>query len=305
MKPIFKTYSHGKLLISGEYFVLFGAKALALPLKYGQWFSVTPSTNININWTSYYNNQIWFKATFNSNLEIIETTDKSKASVIVGILKAALAISNQPPLQSIDIETVLEFNPSWGWGSSSTLINNIAKWLNINPYQLSSATLGGSNYDIACANANQPIFYQLSENQSISIPAKFAPPFNSHIYFLYLGNKQDSRQSVSKLLKDHPPTVNQLNEISQISEAMTQCSQLIDFEKLMTEHEILVASLIKQTPVKQALFDDFQGNIKSLGAWGGDFVMVTSRLSRTEILQWFQTKGYPVLFSLDEIALNT
>jgi len=305
MKPIFKTYSHGKLLISGEYFVLYGAKALALPLKYGQWLSVTPSTNININWTSYYNNQIWFKATFNGKLEIIETTDKSKASVIVGILKAALAMSNHPPLQSIDIETILEFNPSWGWGSSSTLINNIAQWLNINPYQLSSATLGGSNYDIACANANEPIFYQLIENQSISIPVKFAPPFNTYIYFLYLGNKQDSRQSVSKLLKENPPTVNQLNEISQISEAMTQCSQLIDFEKLMIEHEILVATLIKQTPVKQALFGDFPGNIKSLGAWGGDFVMVTSRLSQTEILQWFQTKGYPVLFSLDEIALNT
>jgi mevalonate kinase len=305
MKPIFETYSQGKLLMSGEYFVLYGAKALALPLKYGQWLSITPSNNININWTSYYSNEIWFKATFNCNLEIIDTTDKSKASVIAGILKTALSMTNHPSLQSIDIETVLDFNPNWGWGSSSTLINNIAKWLNINPYQLSSATLGGSNYDIACANANQPIYYQINDNQSLIIPTAFNPPFKSQLYFLYLGNKQDSRQSVSKLLKDTPPTKSQLNEISQISDAMTQCSQLIDFEKLMTEHEILVASLIQQIPVKQALFGDFAGNIKSLGAWGGDFVMVTSNLSRSEILQWFQTKGYPVLFSLDEIALNT
>lgn len=305
MKSKFETYSHGKLLISGEYFVLFGVKALAIPLKYGQWLKVMPSNNTNIRWTSYYSNQVWFKATLTPTLDIVETTDMAKASVISSILKMALSMSSQTYLQGIDIETTLEFNPTWGWGSSSTLINNIAKWLNINPYQLSSATLGGSNYDVACANARQPIYYQITNNQPIATPALFDPPFKANLYFLYLDRKQDSRESVSKLLKANPPTESQLNQISQISEVLTQCSQLIDFENLIIEHEALVASYIKQRPVKELLFSDFSGSIKSLGAWGGDFVMITSKLSREEISHWFQTKGYSVLFSLDEIALNT
>lgn len=305
MRSQFETYSHGKLLISGEYFVLFGAKALAIPLKYGQWLKVTPSPNTTINWTSFYNHQIWFQATFTPTLDIVETTDTAKASVISSILKTALSMSNVTSLEGIDIETILEFNPAWGWGSSSTLIYNIAKWFNINPYQLSSATLGGSNYDVACANAHQPIYYQNANNQPIATPALFDPPFKSNLYFLYLDRKQDSRESVSKLLKANPPTESQLNQISQISEALTQCSQLIDFENLITEHEALIASYIKQKTVKKLIFSDFSGSIKSLGAWGGDFIMITSKLSREEISHWFQTKGYSVLFSLDEIALNT
>lgn len=305
MSPQFETYSHGKLLLTGEYFVLFGAKALALPLKYGQWLKVLPSQNSTTNWTSYYKNQIWFKATFTPTLEIIETTDHSKASVIAKILKTALTMTSQTSLQNTDIETVLEFDPNWGWGSSSTLINNIAKWLNINAYQLSSATLGGSNYDIACANANQPIYYQISNNQPIVESVNFNPSFKSHIHFLFLEKKQDSRLSVSKFLKDNPPSEKQINQINSLSDQMVKCSQLSDFEQLIIKHEQLVGEYIKQTPVKEALFKEFPGTVKSLGAWGGDFVMVTSHLPKREISHWFQTKGYPVLFSLDEIALNT
>ena len=42
-------YSNGKLLISGEYFVLDGAKCLALPCKKGQLLKIKPNTfNENI-----------------------------------------------------------------------------------------------------------------------------------------------------------------------------------------------------------------------------------------------------------------
>ena len=45
-------YSHGKLLISSEYAVLDGAKALALPTKLGQRLEVTNRNTKNINWKS-------------------------------------------------------------------------------------------------------------------------------------------------------------------------------------------------------------------------------------------------------------
>ena len=53
-------YSHGKLLISAEYAVLDGAKALALPTKLGQRLQVTKTNTEYILWKSfdYQNNLI-------------------------------------------------------------------------------------------------------------------------------------------------------------------------------------------------------------------------------------------------------
>ena len=45
-----KYYSNGKLLITGEYVVLDGAKALALPTKFGQYLIIEPGKNQQINW---------------------------------------------------------------------------------------------------------------------------------------------------------------------------------------------------------------------------------------------------------------
>ena len=55
-------YSNGKLLITGEYVVLDGAKALAVPTKFGQYLEVKPSEKKSIYWKSFdSNNQIWFE----------------------------------------------------------------------------------------------------------------------------------------------------------------------------------------------------------------------------------------------------
>ncbi|MFN2261209.1 MAG: mevalonate kinase, partial [Psychroflexus sp.] len=62
-------YSHGKLLITGEYLVLDGAKALALPCKFGQDLSVQATSETKSSWTSYdENNKIWFSSEFDLNL---------------------------------------------------------------------------------------------------------------------------------------------------------------------------------------------------------------------------------------------
>jgi hypothetical protein len=47
-----------------------------------------------------------------------------------------------------------------GTGNSSTLINNIAQWLQIDAFTLLNNSFGGSGYDIACAQ-NNPILYHL------------------------------------------------------------------------------------------------------------------------------------------------
>ncbi len=55
-------YSNGKLLITGEYLVLDGAKALALPTKFGQTLTVEVAQNQEISWCSYDSDEsVWFE----------------------------------------------------------------------------------------------------------------------------------------------------------------------------------------------------------------------------------------------------
>ena len=58
-------YSNGKLLITGEYLVLDGAKAFALPTKFGQNLIIEKGTNQEIKWTSFDSDgSIWLEETF-------------------------------------------------------------------------------------------------------------------------------------------------------------------------------------------------------------------------------------------------
>lgn len=65
---------------------------------------------------------------------------------------------------------------------------------------------------------------------------------------------------------------------------MVICTSLLDFEKLITAHEAIISKLIQQDTIKAKLFKDFNGTIKSLGAWGGDFVLVTQKTILQPIL---------------------
>ncbi len=57
-------YSNGKLLITGEYAVLDGARALALPTKFGQDLVVEEGKNKEIVWKSFdKDGSIWFEDT--------------------------------------------------------------------------------------------------------------------------------------------------------------------------------------------------------------------------------------------------
>ena len=60
-----KFYAKGKLLLTAEYAVLGGAKALGLPTKLGQYLDVTKTTKAKIEWKSIdVNGQVWYENSF-------------------------------------------------------------------------------------------------------------------------------------------------------------------------------------------------------------------------------------------------
>ena len=301
-----KYYSHGKFLLTGEYLVLKGALALALPLELGQTLTVETVCTPSLQWNAYKPNGPWFSVTMNTeNLEIINSDDQPKAEKLSEILKAVKQLNPAAFKDGLCFETRLDFDPNWGLGSSSTLIANLARWANVNPYELLKLTFGGSGYDIACATAEQPIYYQLIDNQPNVEIIDFNPSFAEHLFFIYQGQKQSSSKEIKAFLgKANPADLqNDIEAISDISRAVPKCQSLDEFAMLMQCHERIIARCIGQEPV-QKRFPDFEGVLKSLGAWGGDFILAATVWDKSQVEAYFKKKGLEVVFGYKELSLT-
>ena len=154
-----KFYSNGKLLITGEYLVLDGAKAFALPTKKGQNLIIEDGNNNEIIWKSYdADGSIWFEDTllFASISSGITDENESVKATLITILHEAYKlnpdfISNS---NGYIITTELGFPKSWGLGTSSTLINNIAQWLQIDAFTfIQDAAVDDATDDIGLGRA--------------------------------------------------------------------------------------------------------------------------------------------------------
>ena len=300
--------AHGKFLLTGEYLVLKGALALALPLKLGQSLEVKSlETNKGIlRWEAYRPERKWFSATLQRDFfENFSTDSPAKTFGLIRILEAVKQL-NPNAFEGNDLKftTHLDFDPNWGLGSSSTLIANLAQWANVNPYELLKLTFGGSGYDIACATAEQPIFYQLIEGQPKTETIEFNPPFAEHLFFVYQGQKQSSSKEVKAFLEKTNPSDLQkdIEAVSEISKAMPQCQTLDEFCLLLQCHERIISRCIGQTPV-QKHFPDFGGTLKSLGAWGGDFVLAATEWTENQVRDYFKKQGLEVVFGYRDMVL--
>ena len=308
--------AHGKFLLTGEYLVLKGALALAIPLKLGQSLQVSlaDTDTHRLHWIASQPDKSWFSVLFDSEtLQPLSTDDPSKAEKLASILKAVRQLKpNAFSGCDMRFRTHLDFDPNWGLGSSSTLIANLARWANINPYELLKMTFGGSGYDIACATAEGPIYYQVKTEVPEPVegptpmvePIDFNPPFADHLFFIYQGKKQSSSKEVKAFLEKTNPVDLQkdIEAVSEISHALPKCQSLDEFAMLMQCHERIIARCIRQEPV-QKRFPDFEGVLKSLGAWGGDFILAATEWTEDQVKDYFKRKGLEVIFGYKEMVL--
>lgn len=298
-------YSNGKLLLTGEYVVLDGAKALAVPTRMGQNLIVAKGANQEIEWTSFdADGSIWFQDIIpfeGIKNKQLDPTNEGIRSTLIEILHQA-HLQNPAFLKEdgYKITTRLSFPRIWGLGTSSTLLNNIGQWLQIDPFELLNKSFGGSGYDIACAQTNLPIVYQLENNVPHFKPVHFNPKFKEHIHFVYLNQKQSSKSAISNYVTQRHKAGPILSKINTITYQAIDCTEAKAFAKLMGQHEILMSDVLETKTVQETIFPDFKGVIKSLGAWGGDFVLVVSKENPTN---YFRARGYTTVLSYDEMVL--
>jgi len=278
--------------------VLDEANALAFPTKFGQSMSVTKINEPKIVWKSFNCND-----EFSINdIEIPQKKIGDEKDRLISILREVKKLNPKflNETNGYRIITKLDFARNWGLGSSSTLISNISKWANVDPFKLLEATFGGSGYDIAAAQRNVPILYAKTPNEYHITELSINWGFTNQIFFVHLNKKQNSRDGIFNYQKLNNKNQEVIRRINELTTNICQCQSLSEFESVINEHEQLISKIIQQKTVKELLFNDYNGSIKSLGAWGGDFILATGSQKNWN---YFREKGFKTILSFKEMIL--
>ena len=296
-----RIFSPGKLLLTSEYFVLDGALALAVPTTPGQefFFEEKEDGQSEVFWEALHQGHPWLQVKLDyKTWTILDTNLPQPAEFVLRLLQY---IQQYSPTKfhgsdTYYLKTNLEFPADYGLGSSSTLINNIAEWSACDAYALNEILLHGSGYDIAVAREKNAVLFQNSPELMVEV-VNYSPPFKDDLIFVHINRKQDSRAGI-QLYRSKEKSAELINRFSTLTQEIYECTALHDFLELLELHENLVSEFLGIPKVKDQLFTGYPGTIKSLGAWGGDFVMA-SRVD--EHRSWFASRGYTRVFDWDEL----
>ena len=299
-------YSNGKLLLTGEYVVLDGAKALALPTTFGQDLTFESNGEKAISWKSFDSDgSIWFE----DSIALDEVTAaqnpheiESVRTTLIGILREAKKLNPDFLNDGFTVETKLTFPKRWGLGTSSTLINNIAQWARIDAFELLKNSFGGSGYDIACAQNDKPIIYQLINEVPNVDRTHFHPDFADELYFVYLNRKQSSKAAIASYYNNRMIDLQEnIERINRITENVLNAANIGVFARELEKHESIISDIVEMKTVREVFFPDFDGVVKSLGGWGGDFILAVSKNDPTG---YFRERGFETIVPYRNMILG-
>jgi len=298
-------HSNGKLLLTGEYAVLDGAKALAIPTTFGQKLTIAPHDHGQLEWESLDMRQnCWFESKISlPELQLVSCSDKSIAQHLLSMLQYIRGANSDFLAKAADgvkVTTSLDFPRNWGLGTSSTLINNMAQWGNVNPYDLLKVTFGGSGYDVACASHDRPIIYQLVTETPKVTEIDFSPSFAQQLFFVYLNAKQNSREAIGNYRSKAFNKQDLISKIDGFTEAFHTATELGTLEAIIEAHEAALSEVLHIAPIKSRLFNDYWGAVKSLGGWGGDFILATGNEKTPD---YFKARGFETVIPFTEMLL--
>ncbi len=285
-------------MLFGEYAVLAGAWACALPVKFRQNLEVlvTPGDG-KVQWQSFdFDGKEWMNCQFR-----MQDDPSEMLSVLRPLRQMLDFIAAQKPdlcgeLCDLQVRIKASFRKEWGLGSSSALIANLARWSGIDPFALMDVSFPGSGYDVAAAFHDQPVLYRLDGAERVIEPLPVLPGFLEDYRVVFLGKKVNSRDSVS----DVREAIDQLavfsNQLNQWALEALEASVAEDFNRAMSQYEQLLSQVLGLTPTGNQ-FPEYQGFMKSLGAWGGDALLAEYHPGDFEAVF-----GHLTSFKLAEIA---
>ena len=307
MESSINARANGKLLISGEYLVLAGAKALAFPLKFGQDLQVKENPVPVIHWISRQPEGEWFTCDLDpTECEIKATNKPATASSLRKLFKAAHTLNTSFPDKKTGslVNVTANYPVEWGLGSSSTLIYLVARWANIDPFSLFRLVSEGSGYDIACADRTTMIFYQWDGIHPVITETQPGKALQDYAYFVSLGKKQDSSKEVRSFLNHRNYSSKDVSYISELSTQICFAQTSDELSRLVIDHETIMSNILNRESIA-VRFKKFPGTVKSLGAWGGDFAMFISELEKKSVIKSLHEYGLQNVFTFNEIKATT
>lgn len=296
-----RIFSPGKLMLTSEYVAVDGALVLAVPTKLGQEFFFTEENDEKslIYWNAFHQDQLWLETVIDYKTWTISKTNDQKASeFILKVLKNVQDLSDIKfkTNKSYHLKTNLQFPSDFGLGSSSTLMSNLGEWAEIDPFVLNEISLGGSGYDVAVAKEKSPILYSRFPER-VYEKVDFDPIFKDELIFIHLNQKQDTREGISHY-KSKLTSTELINEYSELTRLIVKCQTLEEFSQLMSIHEQKLSNFLGIATVKEKYFQNCPSFVKSLGAWGGDFVL-TSKFG--DYQAYFKKQGFAKIFSWSDL----
>jgi len=276
--------ARGKIMLTGEYLVLEGARTLARPTLRRQFLHVgTQGIPGQLQWVSLdYQGKSWFEYTFRPSEPDfkLKLSQDPVAAKLWSLLDFNASLSGLDVVQpGYKVTTRLEWPRDWGLGSSSSLVVLLSRWFGSDPFVVQQDILGGSGYDIACGLSDEAIIYTLKEGQPKYQPVNTNPTFERHAAFAWLGSKADTDLAIRhfKQLVSAEDITDSIPRVDLITDTVLVSTDAQEMVEALGEHEAIIGSLIQREPIRHKHFKTFPGMVKSCGAWGGDFVLFLGR----------------------------
>ena len=84
--------------------------------------------------------------------------------------------------------------------------------------------------------------------------SKFLSAITDHLYFVYLGKKQQTSGSIQKFRENAAYTSSDIQTITTITNEIIKTDSLDEFEMLLVEHEKLMSGILKTPTSNPAVF---------------------------------------------------
>ena len=80
---------------------------------------------------------------------------------------------------------------------------------------------------------------------------------------------------MTKFLNQKNEYKDDILKINSLGEMLVKEKNQKIFNEMVKEHEEIISKIISKKPIQKVIFKDFCGQIKSLGSWGGDFILAS------------------------------
>ena len=275
----------------------------------GQKMTVKPHKSSDLVWVAKDpKGKSWFEATIETmDFTALKTTNEEISDQLAKLLKCAVRLNSEflDKWNGYKVTTELQFDRSWGLGSSSTLTYMVAEWADVHPLMLHFKYSQGSGYDVAVAMAESPIVYFTNDDETSYTPIDFSPSFRNHLFFVHLGKKASTQDAIQGYLKSGKKRKTLAAQLSDITDNIVGCKDVLQFGQHLEQHNAYVGEALGVKVTDLYPFSDFNGVIKPLGAWGGDFCMAVSSDPDDQVSSYFNNRGLKTVIKYDDMILPT